>query len=253
MTRAQRLHVLVAAFLAWTYAGFGIALFVLIHRPMMLDFLGRDADEATITRWFAWFQAAFLFGAAAGGWLFGWMGDRFGRRRALAGSVLCQAGCTFAAYTAKVPEGLLFMRFVACMGIGGIWPNAVALVSEAWPDASRPFLAGLLGAAANVGQVAMGFVGYTSEITSDSWRWTSLVAAIPAVLGVWMLGALPESVRWLKSRATPSPNVIGPLKEVLTPPLLGRTVLGICLAGIPVVGTAANGNWLVPWTDQVAE
>src|SRR4029079_17206317 len=46
---------------------------------------------------------------------------------------------------------------------------------------------------------------------------------------------------------------VGPLKEVLRPPLLGRTLLGIALAGIPVVGTAANGNWLVPWTDQVAE
>ena len=253
LTRGQRLHVLLAAFLAWTYAGFGIALFVLIHRPMMHDLLGRDADEATITRWFAWFQAAFLFGAAAGGWLFGWMGDRFGRRRALAGSVLCQAGCTLAGYTANDPEGLLLMRFMACLGIGGAWPNAVALVAEAWPDASRPCLAGFLGAAANVGQVAMGFVGYTADVTADAWRWTSLVAAVPAVLGIWILAMLPESVRWLRARAMPSLVATGPLREVLRPPLLGRTLLGVCLAGIPVIGTAANGNWLVPWTDQVAE
>ena len=42
----------------------------------------------------------------------------------------------------------------------GVWPNAVALVAEAWPNASRPFLAGLLGAAANVGFVLLGVIGY---------------------------------------------------------------------------------------------
>lgn len=253
LTRGQRLHVLIAAFLAWTYAGFGIALFILIHRPMMQDLLGRDADEAVITRWFAWYQAAFLFGAAAGGWLFGWFGDRIGRTQALGQSVLCLGAFTLASYFASSPEALLVLRFLACMGIGGVWPNAVALVAEAWPDASRPFLAGLLGAAANVGQVAMGFVGYTADITADAWRWTLLAAAVPAALGLWVRFAVPESVRWLKARAASSLVRIGPMREVLRPPLLSRTLLGICLAGIPVIGTAANGNWLVPWTDQVAE
>jgi SHS family sialic acid transporter-like MFS transporter len=253
LTTSQRVHVLVAAFLAWTYAGFGIALFVLDHRPMMLDLLGPAADERAVTRWFAWYQAAFLFGAAAGGWLFGWAGDRFGRTRALGASVLCQAGFTLVSYPAGSPELLMVLRFLACMGIGGAWPNAVALVAEAWPDVSRPFLAGLLGAAANVGQVAMGLVGLTADVTADAWRWTLLVAATPAVFGVWVLVAVPESVRWLHARATPAAIRIGPLKEVLRPPLLGRTLLGIALAGIPVIGTAANGNWLVPWTDQVAE
>jgi hypothetical protein len=33
---------------------------------------------------------------------------------------------------------------------------------------------------------------------------------------------------------------------------LSRTLIGIVLGGIPVIGTAANANWLVPWSDQVA-
>ena len=59
------------------------------------------------------------------------------------------------------------LRFVACLGIGGVWPNAVALVAEAWPNASRPFLAGLLGAAANVGFVLLGVIGYCFPITGE--------------------------------------------------------------------------------------
>jgi MFS transporter, SHS family, sialic acid transporter len=253
LSYSQRLHVLLAAFLAWTFAGVGIALFILIHRQMMLDLLGPSADERVIARWFAWYQAAFLFGAAAGGWVFGWLGDRIGRTRALGGSVIWQAAFTLAAYPAGSPELLLVLRFLACMGIGGVWPNAVALVAEAWPDASRPFLAGLLGAAANVGQVLMGVLGYTMEVTVESWRWTLVAAGIPALFGLWILIGVPESVRWLRARSQATTAIqSGPMREIFRPPLLGRTILGIGLGAIPVIGTAANGNWLVPWTDQVA-
>src|SRR4051812_40972294 len=42
-----------------------------------------DAGEALVGRWFAWNQCAFLFGAAAGGLLFGWLGDRIGRAKGM--------------------------------------------------------------------------------------------------------------------------------------------------------------------------
>ena len=65
----------------------------------------------------------------------------------------------------------------------------------------------------------------------------------------WSSGSirLPESPRMRRGERTESP-----LREVLRPPLLSRTILGITLGAIPVVGSAANANWLVPWTDQVA-
>src|SRR5262245_15877228 len=243
-----------AAFLAWTFAGVGISLFILIHRQMMLDLLGPSTDERVVTRWFAWFQAAFLFGAAAGGWVFGALGDRIGRTRAMGLSVSWQAAFTIASYTADSVNVLMALRFLACMGIGGVWPNAVALVAEAWPDASRPFLAGLLGAAANVGQVIMAVLGYTVAVTVESWRWTLLAAGVPALFGLWTLAAVPESVRWLRTRTQNSGAITpGPVRQIFQPPLLGRTVLGIGLGAIPVVGTAANGNWLVPWKDHAIE
>ena len=147
----------------------------------------------------------------------------------------------------------MIFRFLACMGIGGIWPNAVALVAEAWPDVSRPFLAGLLGAAANVGQVLMGVLGLAFDVTPDSWRWALIAASVPALFGFWTMLMVPESVRWIRARMqrVEMNTNLRPIREVLTPPLLNRTILGICLGAIPVIGTAANGNWLVPWTDQV--
>jgi MFS family permease len=237
------------------FAGLEISLFVLVHRQMALGLLGADAPETVVARWFAWYQAAFLFGAAAGGWLFGWLGDRAGRTRAMGGAVLCYSLLTLACYFATSADEMLALRFLACLGIGGVWPNAVALVAEAWPDASRPLLAGLLGTAANVGFVLLGVVGYYHPITADAWRWAFLVAATPAALGVVILLFVAESPRWLANRAARQvgPAASSPLREVLRPPLLSRTVLGVALGAIPVVGSAANANWVVPWADRAAE
>jgi hypothetical protein len=93
-------------------------------------------------------------------------------------------------------------------------------------------------------------------VTPDSWRWTLLAAAAPALFGAFVLIAVPESVRWLRARsarvASPVPTA-DPIREIFRPPLLGRTLLGIGLGAIPVIGTAANGTWLVPWSDRAAE
>jgi len=250
----QRWLILAAAFLAWMFAGLEISLFILIHRQMMIGVsYPLRLDEAEITRWFAWFQAAFLFGAAAGGWLFGMLGDRFGRRLGLGLAVLCYSLWTLACFPAATIKGLIIFRFLACLGIGGVWPNAVALTVEAMPNVSRPLIAGILGAAANVGFVLMGAIGYFFAITVDDWRWTLLVGATPALLGFLTLFAIPESPRWLSTRKATAAAASSPMREVFRRPLLYRTLLGIGLGAVPVVGTAANANWLVPWSDQVAE
>jgi MFS transporter, SHS family, sialic acid transporter len=255
LSRRGRATVLATSFLAWMFAGLEISLFVLVHRQMTRELLGPETPEQDLTRWFAWYQAAFLFGAAAGGWLFGYLGDVVGRTRALGASVLCYSLFTLGCYFADSADLMLVLRALACLGVGGVWPNAVALTAEAWPNASRPFLAGLLGAAANVGFVLLGAIGYLFPFTTDTWRLALLIGAAPGVIGVVIVLTVPESPRWLAARANRPVGPAGPspLQEVLRPPLLTRTVLGVALGAIPVVGSSANANWLVPWSDYAHE
>jgi MFS family permease len=159
---------------------------------------------------------------------------------------------TFAAWPAATLEQHLVLRFLASLGIGGAWPGAVALVSEAWPDASKPLLAGLLGAAANFGFVWLAALAYfLLPVTADTWRLMLLFGGAPAVLGIVILLVVPESPRWRAAVKEQAPAA--PLRELFRPPLLALTLLGIGLGAVPVVGTAANANWTVPWTDQVAQ
>ncbi|MEZ6070319.1 MAG: MFS transporter [Pirellulales bacterium] len=196
--------------------------------------------------------AAFLLGAALGGLVFGWLGDRSGRTKAMGLSILWYSLFTGLGYWATDANQLLVLRFVACMGIGGMWPNGVALVAEAWPDVSRPALAGLIGAAANVGITVLGVISRLHPLTADSWRWLMLVCATPALLGLFVLWWVPESPRWLAGRTSHGKGARAvPAAEVFRPPLLRLTLFGIVLGTIPLLGAWGASKGYVLWADRI--
>jgi MFS transporter, SHS family, sialic acid transporter len=251
---------LAAAFLGWLTAGMAMGLGPLVGRPALRDLLAggpgaaspAPVDEGVVGTWFAWYLAAFLLGGAVGGLGFGHLGDRRGRVRALGLSILCFSLFTGASWFARSPGEFLILRFLASLGVGGTWPAGVALLSEAWPNTSRPTLAGTMGTAANVGILLMALLGHWFLVSLESWRWTMLVGAAPALLGAWVLMAVPESPRWLAQRTATEPRPVG-IGEVFRPPLRGRTLLGIVLGTVPLVGTWASGKWLIPWADACGE
>ena len=121
-------------------------------------------------------------------------------------------------------------------------PNAVGFVAEAWLNASRPLWPGC--SCANFGSFS-GLFRYCIPVTEESWRWIALVAASPD----WSIAlSAAGSPRWwsVERRGEIAAG------QVLRPPLLSRVILGVTLGAIPVVGSAANANWLVPWTDHAA-
>src|SRR5947199_6753308 len=93
LSRRDRTVMLAAAFLAWLCAGVQMGLGPLVARPALRDLLagGSSAapDEVRIGTWFSWYLCVFLLGGAVGGALFGRLGDRAGRVRALGWSILC--------------------------------------------------------------------------------------------------------------------------------------------------------------------
>ena len=254
LSRSGRYLVLLTAFLGWLFAGTQMSITTLAMRSAAIELLGTN-DEELIGKWFGFCVCAFLLGAATGGLLFGWLGDRLGRTKAMALSILTYSVLSGLTYYVQSPAQLLALRFLTCMGVGGMWPNGVALASEAWPNLSRPIIAGLIGTAANVGIVAMATVTTEVKIDSDDWRWVMIVGATPVVLGVFVLAFVPESPRWLATRETAQPKAARstPVSEVFRPPLLRLTLIGIMLGTVPLMGGWASANWVVAWAGQVGE
>jgi MFS family permease len=150
------------------------------------------------SKWFGYYVCALLFGGAAGGLVFGRLGDRFGRVKGMTAAICCYSGMSLVAYFVQSPGQLLIVRFIVCMGVGGMWPNGVALMSEAWANVSRPLLAGVIGTAANIGIFFIASIGkYVREVTVDDWRWVMLLGGAPIVFGLLVPFFVPESPRWL--------------------------------------------------------
>src|SRR5687768_10298015 len=183
----DRWLVLTAALLGWMFDGFEQGLFSLVGQPAVADLLG-PARAGEAGRWFGVVMAVFLVGAAAGGVLFGWLGDRIGRVRAMSLSILTYALVTGLCGFAQTPLQLAVLRFIASLGIGGEWALGVALVVEIWPDKSRAFTAGLIGAAANVGFLLVGLIGLVI---------VSFMQGIERLLP--SLGLSADTVAWLLS------------------------------------------------------
>ena len=215
----------------------------------------RPVDDQMVAQWFGWLTAAFLTGTALGGLVFGWIGDRSGRSKALALAILCYSLMSGLAYFADGHWQFLILRFLAGLGVGGTWPNGVSLVSEAWSNLTRPLLAGVMGAAANVGILLMAQIAMVYPISYDSWRWVMLVGAGPLLLAVFVALLVPESPRWLISQGAKRQGKIdsSPVFEIFRRPLLSTTLIGIALATVPLIGGWGSANWMIRWADQVVQ
>ncbi len=243
--------VLIAAFLGWMFDGLEMGIFPLVARPALQDMMaGAGSGDQFVGLWMGRITALFLLGAACGGWTFGWLGDRIGRVRSMALSILTYSVFTGLCYFAREPWHLGLLRFVAAFGMGGEWSLGVALVMESWPSGKRPWLAGVIGAAANVGFVMIAVLGVYFKVTQTSWRWVMLTGAAPALLTFFIQLAVPESERWKESAKT---GAARPLQEILGTALLKTTLLGIAFASVALIGTWGSVQWLPLWADQLTQ
>ena len=247
ISRREQWTVLAAAFLGWMFDGVEQGVFPLVARPALQDLMHVESDRI-IGPWIGYITAVFLIGAAGGGFLFGWIGDRVGRVRAMIYSILAYSLFTGCCYFAQSPAQLGFFRFLAALGMGGEWSLGVALVMECWPEKHRPILAGAIGASANVGFGLVGALGMAWHVTRDSWRWVMLAGAAPALLALFIARYVPESKRWKQAVKSGTAN---PIRDIFSGESRRRTLLGIAFASIALVGTWGSVQWLPAWADQL--
>jgi MFS family permease len=250
LSACARTIVLVAAFGGLLFDGMELGLMPIASLSITRDLLGESFTDAAGGDWFARLTAALMLGAAVGGIWLGALGDRIGRTRALGISILFYSLFAGAGYFVTSLEQMLVLRFAVGLGVGGVWPNGVALVSECWPAVSRPTVAGIVGAGLNLGILMLSQIAGVWHITRDSWRWLFAWNAIPAFLGIAVLWIVPESPKWLASRGA-AQKPATPLRELLSPPLLRITLIGIVLGSIPLIGAWASSKWMIPWADKV--
>ncbi len=241
---------LTAAFLGWMFDGMEMGIFPLVARPALQELQSTAGvfDEQFVQQWMGRITALFLFGAAGGGLIFGWLGDRIGRVRAMTLSILAYSLFTGLAYFARQPWHLGALRFLAALGMGGEWSLGVALVMECWPARKRPLMAGVIGAAANCGYALIAIIGACFSITRESWRWVMLVGATPALLTFLISLFVPESEQW---KASVRQGPARPVREIFSQGLCKTTLLAVAFASVALIVTWGIVQWIPLWADQM--
>ena len=162
--------------------------------------------------------SASLVGMLIGAPLFGWLGDRYGRRNALLAGVLIYGVVTLASAASQTLTQLLVLRFITGLGLGGVPANAVALVAEYAPRRVRATMIVLAQLGLTVGSMMPSVVfGFLDE--TYGWRSQFVVGGLaPLLVGVALLLWLPESLKFMVAAGRPSRNIFK-LAKALDPDL----------------------------------
>ena len=230
-----------AAWLGWLFDGLDMHLYTLVAAPFVMQLLGASSPaDAAVREKSSWIQAAFLVGWALGGGLFGRVGDRLGRSRALALTILTYAAFTGLAYTAQSWWQLLIFRFLSALGIGGEWAVGSSLLSETWPRRWRPWIAAVLQAGVNIGILLACLAVYVMAGLEP--RYVFLVGVLPALMVFWIRRHVPEPAVW-RAAQQDTRSEGRSVSELFRPGLRGLTVKAIAVCSLSLTAWWAFMFW----------
>jgi MFS family permease len=169
-------YVFALAALGWMFDAMDQQIFT-NSRSITLTELLPHATEARINQVGGYVTSAFIAGWACGGLLFGVLGDKWGRVKTMAVTILIYAG--FTGLSAWSPDWEIFglCRFLTGLGVGGEFAVGAALVAEVMPAAVRAHALGLMQALAAVGTI---LAAWMLGAVVPHWGWE----------GLYYLGAL---------------------------------------------------------------
>jgi MFS family permease len=224
-----------AAWLGWMFDGLDMHLYTLVALPFVAELMQSNPAAPEVSVKASLIQAAFLFGWAMGGAVFGRIGDVLGRSRTLTLTILTYAAFTGLSFFAHTWWHLLIFRFLAALGIGGEWAVGASLLSETWPARWRPWLAAILQSAVNLGVLVACFAGWA--LAWAPYRALFLVGILPALLTLWIRRAVPEPEVW--ETAHDKAHGRQPHLRALFGPELRRTTLSV----VAVCGLGLTAHW----------
>jgi AAHS family 4-hydroxybenzoate transporter-like MFS transporter len=141
--------------------------------------------------------SAGIFGIMLGSILFGYLGDKLGRRKSLFFSCVWFGLLTLATSLATSLNGLLWLRFIAGVGIGGAVPLAIVLVSEYAPKGSKVKWVTIMFTGYSIGGAVGGLLA-SWLLPHFGWKSIFVVGGIlPLIAGIAAITRIPESIRFL--------------------------------------------------------
>lgn len=166
---------------------YGVAL------PLLMQEWGLSAVQAGLL------ASTALFGMMFGAMSFGTLSDKLGRKKTIMICVAIFSGFTFLGAFASSPVEFGILRFLAGLGIGGVMPNVVALMTEYAPKRIRSTLVAVMFSGYAIGGMTSALLG--AWLVADyGWKIMFILAGIPFVALPILWKFLPESLMFLTKK-----------------------------------------------------
>ncbi len=212
----------IAAGLGWMLDAFDVTLFALVLPAIRRDLGLSPAAGGAL-------GSVALLAAAAGGVWFGWISDRFGRTRALIGSIILYSIFTAACGLATSFTAFVLFRIGLGLGMGGEWASGATLVSETWSPEHRGKALALMQSAWAIGYALAAAVNYLVQ-PAFGWRAVFFVGIFPALLTIWVRRAVKEPDIWQRTRIDSGsrPTLSMLFSNGLAPLTIALTIMNAC-------------------------
>jgi SHS family lactate transporter-like MFS transporter len=193
LTRAQR-NTFIACFLGWTLDALDFFLLTFVFSSVGKEF-GRSIEQVTFA------ITLTLMMRPVGAIIFGWLGDRFGRRIPLMIDIVFYSVVELLTAFAPNFGTFLFLRALFGIGMGGEWGLGASLAMECLPTQTRGLFSGILQQGYAFGYLLAALV-YWIVFPLFGWRGLFVAGAFPALLVIYIRARVPESPVWERHRAS---------------------------------------------------
>ena len=191
LNRDQR-NTFIACFLGWALDALDFFLVTFVLVPIGYDFgqtIPKVAFAITLT----------LMTRPVGAFVFGLLGDKFGRRIPLMADIIFYSVMELLTAFAPNFSVFLILRALFGIGMGGEWGLGASLAMESLPTQTRGLFSGILQQGYAVGYLLAALV-YWIVFPHFGWRGLFVAGALPAFLVIYIRARVPESPVWQRDR-----------------------------------------------------
>ncbi len=234
-------RVLAGGFLSYMFDAVDIIILAIAMPAIMVSLEISQAQAGLLV-------TATLLGIGLSSVAVGRYADSHGRRKALLLSLAGFGGLTVAVAFASDWREILVLRFLAGLGLGGVWGIAAAYVNETWPPAQRgratAFVLSSFSVGASVAAVVAAYL-----LPGHGWRMLFFVCgSAVSVAWLYVFFRVPESEAWLRQQrlagnaGQPAPSVR--IAELFSPGLARNTLLGTAASACALTAYWGATTWL---------
>ncbi len=239
-----------------TALGGTVSTLMSVYLPVVMHELAGINNEEELNRISGYINAIFIVGWTAGGFLFGIISDRIGRKLSLIYAAACFGLATLLTGMMNEWEGIVVCRFFSGFGVGGILVVSTTYMTEVWPVRSRAIFIGILSISFPIGIFSAGLINNLIP----GWREGFYIGFVPLLISVAGFLLLKESESWQNCRTTFSKTLVEPSQrssgsdakiKLFDKQNSHALLLGALTFGTMLIGLWGIFSWLPTWVQSL--